>query len=198
MKLGGIEGAGAAPIAELPFVDVLAPLFEASRRRAVVHFSYRGRLRELEPWGLTSKFGHWYVVGFDRGADDMRVYRADRVEGNLETGTAAAFTVPPDFRADSYLEDRPWDYGEGRATDVVVEVDAGYEVGFCQAVGPGAKVETTAGGATRVTIRAVEIRAVVNFVLGFLDHVQIVSPPEARAALVAALEAWTAAAPASA
>jgi len=198
MKLGGIAGTGAAPIAELPFVDVLAPLFEASRHRCAVRFSYRGRERELEPWGLTSKFGHWYVVGFDRGADDMRVYRADRVEGNLETGTAAAFTVPPDFRADSYLEDRPWDYGEGRATDVVVEVDAGYEVGFCQAVGPGAKVETTAGGATRVTIRAVEIRAVVNFVLGFLDHVQIVSPPEARAALVAALEAWTAAAPASA
>jgi predicted DNA-binding transcriptional regulator YafY len=193
MKLGGIEGAGAAPIAELPFVDVLAPLFEASRRRAVVHFSYRGRLRELEPWGLTSKFGHWYVVGFDRGADDMRVYRADRVEGDIDTGRGGSFTVPVDFRADSYLEDRPWDYGEGRATDVVVEVDPGYEVGFCQAVGPEARVETTAAGTTRVTIRAVEIRAVVNFVLGFLDHVEILSPPEARAALVAALEAWTSA-----
>ena len=114
MKLGGIEGAGAAPIAELPFVDVLAPLFEASRRRAVVHFSYRGRLRELEPWGLTSKFGHWYVVGFDRGADDMRVFRADRIDDDIETDAAGAFSVPADFRADAYLEDRPWDYGEGR------------------------------------------------------------------------------------
>jgi predicted DNA-binding transcriptional regulator YafY len=198
MKLGGIEGTGAAPIAELPFVDVLAPLFEASRHRAAARFAYRGRERELEPWGLTSKFGHWYVVGFDRGAGDMRVYRADRVEGEIEIGAAGSFTVPLDFRADSYLEDRPWDYGEGRATDVVVEVDPGDEVGFCQAVGPEAKVETTADGAVRVTIRAVEIRAVVNFVLGFLDHVEIVSPPEARAALVAALEAWTTAAPASA
>jgi predicted DNA-binding transcriptional regulator YafY len=191
MKLGGIEGAGAAPIAELPFVDVLAPLFEASRHRAVVRFSYRGRRRELEPWGLTSKFGHWYVVGFDRGADDMRVYRADRIDDEIETGAADTFAVPVDFRADSYLEDRPWDYGEGRPTDVVVQVDPGYEVGFCQAVGPEAKVEPGEDGTTRVTIRAVEIRAVVNFVLGFLDHVQIVEPPEAREAVVAALDAWS-------
>ena len=45
----------------------------------------------------------------------------------------------------------------------------------------------------QVTIRAVEIRAVVNFVLGFLDHVQIVEPPEARDAVIAALDAWNAA-----
>ena len=141
MKLGGIEGAGAAPIAELPFVDVLAPLFEASRQRAVVHFSYRGRLRELEPWGLTSKFGHWYVVGFDRGADDMRVFRADRIEDDIETGPRDGFEVPGDFRADSYLEDRPWDYGEGRATDVVVQVDPGYEVGVLPGRRPGRTVE---------------------------------------------------------
>jgi len=101
--------------------------------------------------------------------------------------------VPADFRADSYLEDRPWDYGEGRATDVVVQVDPGYEVSFCQAVGPEAKGETMPDGSTRVTIRAVEIRAVVNFVLGFLDHVQIVQPPAARDAVIAALDAWTAA-----
>jgi predicted DNA-binding transcriptional regulator YafY len=191
MKLGGIEGAGAAPIAELPFVDVLAPLFEASRHRAVVRFSYRGRPRELEPWGLTSKFGHWYVVGFDRGADDMRVYRADRIDDDaVDTGDTGAFTVPTDFRADSYLEDRPWDYGEGRPTDVVVRVDPGYEIGFCQAVGPDAVVEPAGDGSTLVTIRAVELRAVVNFVLGFLDHVQILEPPAARDAVVAALDAW--------
>jgi predicted DNA-binding transcriptional regulator YafY len=157
----------------------------------VVHFSYRGRLRELEPWGLTSKFGRWYVVGFDRGADDMRVFRADRIEDDIEAGGPDAFTVPSDFRADSYLEDRPWDYGEGRATDVVVRVDEGYEVSFGQAVGPDARVSRAPDGATLVTIRAVEVRAVVNFVLGFLDHVQVVEPPEARAAVLAALDAWT-------
>jgi proteasome accessory factor B len=191
MKLGGIEGSGATPIAELPFVDVLAPLFEASRRRAIARFSYRGRDRELEPWGLTSKFGHWYVVGFDRRADDMRVFRADRIDGDVAAGAGDEFTVPADFRADSYLEDRPWDYGEGRATEVVVRVDEGWEVAFCQAVGPEARVGHADDGGVLVTIRAVELRAVVSFVLGFLDHVEVIEPPAARDAVVAALTAWT-------
>ncbi|MGZ4714634.1 MAG: helix-turn-helix transcriptional regulator [Acidimicrobiia bacterium] len=189
MKLGGIEGSGSVPVAELPFSDVLVPLFDASRRRSIVHFSYRGRLRTLEPWGLTSKFGNWYVVGFDHDADDMRVFRADRIEDDIEAGAPGAFTVPADFRADTYLEDRPWDYGEGRATDVVVRVDPSHEVAFLQAAGGDARAEHQDDGSTLVTIRAVEVRAVVNFVLGFLDRVEIVAPPEARAMIVEALEA---------
>lgn len=192
MKLGGIEGAGSLPIAELPFVEVLAPLFEASRRHQVVEFSYRDRVRTLEPWGLTSKFGNWYVVGLDHTADDMRVFRADRIEGDITPGSANAFKVPPDFRAETYLEDRPWDYGSGRATTVIVRVDAGFEVAFTQAVGPGVAISHESDGSTLVEVSAVEIGAVVNLVLGFLDHAEIVGPPNARAAAIAALEAWVA------
>ncbi len=192
MKLGGIEGAGSMPIAELPFVDVLAPLFEASRRRSPVEFAYRGRLRRLEPWGLTSRSGRWYVVGLDHGVDDMRVYRADRIEGDILTGAAGQFEVPADFRADAYLEDRPWDYGDGRPTDVTLLVDPGHEVGVLHAVGPDAEVTAEADGSTRITIRAIEIGAVVSFVLGLGEHVEILRPPEARAAIIAALDAWAA------
>jgi predicted DNA-binding transcriptional regulator YafY len=188
MKLGGLTGAGAVPVADLPLTDVLVPLFEASRRRAVVHFSYRGRLRTLEPWGLTSKFGNWYVVGFDHDADDMRVYRADRIEDDIEAENPGAFSVPDDFRPDAYLEDRPWSYGGGRATDVTVLLDPGYEVGFLAVVGEDATAEHRADGSTVVTVPAVEVRAVVDFVLGFLDHAEILGPPEARELIVGLLE----------
>ena len=193
MKLGGLEGEGSTPIAELPFADVLAPLFEASRRQSVVEFTYRDRARELEPWGLTSKFGHWYIVGLDHGASDMRVFRVDRIEGeDITVGPPGAFTVPADFRAEAYLEDRPWDYGGGRATPITVHVDAGYEVAFLQAVGPEVDVEQDADGSVRVRIVAVEPAAVVNLVLGFLEHAEIVDPPNVRAMIVSALEAWVA------
>lgn len=192
MKLGGLEGSGSAPIAELPFVDVVAPLFEASRQRALVEFSYRGRARTLEPWGLTSKSGRWYVVGFDHDAADMRVYRADRIDGALAAGAPGSFTVPRDFRPASYLEDRPWDYGDGRPTEVTIRVDPGHEVGVIQAAGPNAVATAEPDGSTSIRIRAVDLAAVVNFALGFGDHVEIVGPPEARAAIVASLDAWAA------
>ena len=115
MKLGGLEGTGGLPVAELPLVDTLAPLFDASRRRCVVEITYRGRDRQVEPWGLTSKFGHWYVVGQDLGSGEMRVFRADRIEGDVVATEPGAFTVPSDFRADAYLADQPWEYGSGRA-----------------------------------------------------------------------------------
>ena len=193
MKLGGLQGEGSTPIAELPFADVLAPLFEASRRRCVVEFIYRGRTREMEPWGLTSKFGHWYIVGLDHGADDMRVFRIDRIDDDdITVGPTDAFTVPPDFRAETYLEDRPWDYGGGRATSITVRVDAGYEIAFLQAVGPEVAVDQDTDGSVQVRIVAVEPAAVVNLVLGFLDHAEIIDPPNVRAMIVTALEAWVA------
>ena len=192
MKLGGLEGAGSMPIAELPYVEVLAPLFEASRHRCVVRFSYRDRIRELEPWGLTSKFGNWYIVGLDHGADDMRVFRADRIDGDIVSGPAKAFTVPRDFRAETYLEDRPWDYGSGRPTTITIRVDPGFEVAFHQAVGPDATVTHEADGSAQFEIDAIEVGAVVNLVLGFLEHAEILGPPPVRAAIVSALDEWAA------
>jgi predicted DNA-binding transcriptional regulator YafY len=192
MKLGGRAGSGGLPVAELPYVEALAPLFEASRRRATVEFQYRGRIRRFEPWGLTSKSGQWYVVGFEHHADDMRVFRADRIDGDVTAGPPDAFTVPTDFRPDAYLEDRPWNYGDGRATPVTLSVDTGYEFAVLEAAGPEARSAQDGAGATLVTIDAVDLAGVVSFALGFGEHVEIIEPPEARAAIITALDAWSA------
>ncbi len=191
MKLGGRAGSGGLPIAELPYVEALAPLFEASRRHAVVEFEYRGRTRRFEPWGLTSKSGRWYVVGFEHGAGDMRVFRADRIDGEIVAGSPGHFSVPSDFRPDAYLEDRPWSYGDGRATPVTLLVDPGYEFAVLEAAGPEARADSGPDGGTLVTIDAVDVSGVVGFALGFGEHVEIVEPAEARQAIVAALDAWS-------
>ena len=78
------------------------------------------------------------------------------------------------------------------ATPITVHVDAGYEVAFLQAVGPEVDVEQDADGSVRVRIVAVEPAAVVNLVLGFLEHAEIVDPPNVRAMIISALEAWVA------
>jgi predicted DNA-binding transcriptional regulator YafY len=188
MKLGGLEGTGGMPVAELPMVDALAPLFDASRHRAVVTFGYRGRERHVEPWGLTSKFGRWYLVGHDLGVDEMRVFRADRIEGDLVAGDRGTFTVPEDFRADAYLADQPWEYGPGPATRVRVRIDAGHGADLAEVVGPGTPIEREPDGALVVELSVVNDGGLLSFVLGYLDHAEVVSPPEARATVIAWLE----------
>lgn len=196
MKLGGLEGTGGMPVAELPLVDTLAPLFDASRRRCVVEFDYRARPRRVEPWGLTSKFGRWYVVGRDLGAGEMRVFRADRIEGDIVITGPDAFTVPGDFRADTYLADQPWEYGSGRGVPVRIRIDAGHETELASQVGPGTPIEREPDGSVIVELSVVNYDGLRSFVLGYLDHAEVLSPPEARAAITDWLEAIAEQAPA--
>ncbi len=123
LKLGGLADEAVAPIASLPIAPALATLFEAFRARAVVKFTHRDRLRTIEPWGLSSKRGHWYVVGFDRDREAVRAFRADRIDGDVEVGEPDAFEAPPGFRPDDHVESRSWLLGEDAPVTVRIRVD---------------------------------------------------------------------------
>jgi proteasome accessory factor B len=78
-----------------------APLWQAVRDRRPVAFGYQaaGRAtsqrRNLEPWGVVNRNGHWYVAGFDRDRGQARVFRLSRIEGPVSlTGPAGSVTVP--------------------------------------------------------------------------------------------------------
>jgi proteasome accessory factor B len=79
------------------------PLYAATRDRAAVTFTYRTRdgeasRRRIEPWVLTSRAGHWYVVGHDRDRDARRSFRLSRIEGPVQrVGPAGGYEVPPDL-----------------------------------------------------------------------------------------------------
>ena len=63
------------------------PLTAAVAARRPVRFGYRNpgsaetAERHLEPWGVVSQQGRWYVVGFDRDRQDERVFRLSRIVG---------------------------------------------------------------------------------------------------------------------
>ena len=63
------------------------PLWDATRTRTPVRFDYRtsgGRrvaTRHLQPWGVVSFRGRWYVVGHDTDRAEPRVFRLSRVAG---------------------------------------------------------------------------------------------------------------------
>ena len=84
------------------------PLWDATRSRTPVRFDYRTSAgtdvstRHLQPWGVVSYRGRWYVVGRDTDRDGPRVFRLSRVHGAVvRDGRPGSFEVPPgtDLRA---------------------------------------------------------------------------------------------------
>ncbi|MGH3357448.1 MAG: helix-turn-helix transcriptional regulator [Nocardioidaceae bacterium] len=78
------------------------PLWEALMSRTPVEFTY-GRIgrestwREVEPWGVVSWHGRWYLAGFDRGREGPRLFRLSRIIGDVApAGAPGEYDVPDD------------------------------------------------------------------------------------------------------
>jgi proteasome accessory factor B len=79
-----------------------APLLAAVQTGRVVTFDHRrggpgGEVarRTVEPWGVVSWRGRWYLVGHDRFRDAPRSFRVSRIIEPIEAvGPAGAVTVP--------------------------------------------------------------------------------------------------------
>ncbi|HUH67996.1 MAG TPA: YafY family protein [Mycobacterium sp.] len=83
--------------------DVLGILLAAIDSRQAVQFPHRPSraepysTRTVEPWGVVTEKGRWYLVGHDRDRDDTRVFRLSRIGAEVTPiGPAAAITMPDD------------------------------------------------------------------------------------------------------
>ena len=57
--------------------------------------------REIIPVSLANKSGFWYVSGVDRGVEEVRTFRLDRVQGSITVRkNKETFEFPPDFELD--------------------------------------------------------------------------------------------------
>lgn len=183
LKLGGFVGDSAPPIAALPLVPQLAPVFDAFRRRCVATFSYRGAKRTMEPWALTSRRGRWYVVGYDRDRSALRTFRADRVGDDVKIGPPAAFTVPSDFHPDDVGHDQPWQFGDEQI-EVQILVNKAHVEDIAAALGPDVRRTDRSDGDAILTIEVANRAALRSTLLGFDDRVEIIAPEEMRAEMI--------------
>ena len=105
LRAAGTDVQDTATPGGVPHLDASDPslpaLLEAARTARVVQFDYRkaraeqAERRTLEPWGVLSWRGRWYVAGFDRDRDEPRSFRLSRILGAVQQcGDAGAFTRP--------------------------------------------------------------------------------------------------------
>ena len=92
--------------------QAFGPIAEAVTRRQVLTFQHRASgattttSRRLQPWGVLSRRGRWYVVGHDLDRDAPRAFRLDRITGAVSTtGPVGAFEIPADVDISSLVSD---------------------------------------------------------------------------------------------
>ena len=162
------------------------PLLAALHARRQVSFTYSRAgaapaQRSLQPWGLASWNGRWYVVGHDLDRDDTRVFRLSRVLGDVKTsGRPEAYAVPADIDVTALIRMMAQ---PSPARTAVVKVRPGKAL-------PLVRRGTTAGesdGWLRLELPFEDAQQVASDIAAFGASVVVESPDDVRSAVVARL-----------
>lgn len=107
LRAAGTDVRAADTPGALPTIDASDPhlptLLTAARTARPVRFDYlkaraeRASTRTVEPWGVLSWRGRWYLCGYDREREQPRCFRLERVIGKVTlTGQPGEFERPQD------------------------------------------------------------------------------------------------------
>ena len=83
-----------------PAFDPLVVAVENARVVGFTHTAHPGSeplRRTVEPWGVVSYRGRWYLVGHDRDRGAVRCFRVSRITDVRTTGPAGAVVVPAEI-----------------------------------------------------------------------------------------------------
>jgi len=191
LKAAGVAVDRSALDVVQPQLAVEEPSFQAfwdaTQTRTPVTFDYRtsasaqARRRRLQPWGVVSSRGRWYVVGMDLDRDAPRLFRLSRVQGEVaDDGKPGSFDVPEGTDLRTLTESLTPDAPERRAA-LRVRRDA--------ALGLRRHAEVVESGREwdLVEVRYGRTEALADEVLGYGADVVVESPQELRGAVVGTL-----------
>jgi predicted DNA-binding transcriptional regulator YafY len=110
-RVAALGSATVAPPPGGPTVDPqqLTTIAAACRDAERLRFDYRSRdrtetRREVEPHAVVNRGRRWYLVAWDRGREDWRTFRVDRLERATPTGVRFTPRALPGADAAAYVE----------------------------------------------------------------------------------------------
>jgi proteasome accessory factor B len=187
LKLGGLVPADAGDlgvsVATLPADPNLSVLFAAVAARTTVRLHYRERDREVDPYRLEFLRGRWYLTAHDHSRGEERNFRLERIEGAVEVVPGPAFD-PPEPSAAADRARGVWALGAEDVVTARVRIEGPQAQWAMQHVGPDHVVSVEDDGAVTIELPVTNRSAFRSFVLGFLEHAEVLSPPELRAEMV--------------
>jgi predicted DNA-binding transcriptional regulator YafY len=189
LKLGATGLGEVRPIATLVTPQALVDLFEAVRTHTVASFSYRQAPRRVAAAGLWFRFGHWYLVAWDLDREAVRTFRVDRIEDAVRLEAPGGAALPEGIDIRSSLPDEPW---RSEGDDYVVtriRVDAMEGPRIAEEVGEDKVESRHDDGSVVISLRVAGFPALRSWILGLLDHAEILEPAEFRSELTTWLDA---------
>lgn len=200
-----LQAAGGLVDAELPtgvqprirpagqaFEDLVA----AIHAQHPVRFSYlagstgQEQERLVEPWGLGSRFGQWYLVGHDRGRGDKRFFRLSRLTSAVTVLEKESFTPPAGFNVRAELAG----LAELPVQSAVVDVEHGRLLGLRkraqplpdaapEAAAPEARTPGHPAGTDRLAVPFRDAETLGEELASYGPRVTVISPPELAGAV---------------
>ncbi|GII93906.1 helix-turn-helix transcriptional regulator [Sinosporangium siamense] len=200
LRAGGVAtdepalGGGGALELRVDTRDPAFPAFwEAVRDRRAVRFGYRVAAgesvltRTVEPWGVVSRRGKWYLAGHDRDRDAPRVFRLSRVVGQVTPlGRPGAVVVPEGVDLRAMVS--PWDESP---SEPPVRRTATLRVrkGTCQGVRQiAAAVREGDGEWDEADLTFIDPARFAVWMASLGPDAQVLGPPDARDAVIATLK----------
>ncbi|MFC9352118.1 helix-turn-helix transcriptional regulator [Arthrobacter sp. NPDC057013] len=167
-----------------PAGQAFEDLVAAMHAQHAVRFQYlagstgREEERVVEPWGLGSRFGQWYLVGFDRGRGAKRFFRLTRFTSAVTVLDREDFTPPAGFNVRAELNSLP----ELPVSAAVVDVRAGKLLGLRKRAAGDTSPKADAGW-DRLTVPYRDAEVLGEELASYGPNVRVVSPAELSVAV---------------
>lgn len=160
-------------------------VFQAVTERRPIRFEHRtsgaseAMTRHLEPWGIVSYHGHWYVVGHDRDRDAERMFRVSRIVGDVAfIGHSGSYETPVDLNLRALAESLAPPHPHHSAT-IRVRTGAGDQLRR-----RAAKSQPVDEKWTELELPYASGQSLADELLSYGPDVIVVSPEEIRAAVI--------------
>jgi len=191
-KLGGEKVLRPTAVSvNIGFVDQnMSAITDAVMQRRTLNFDYKGEKRQVDPYGMLSRSGFWYLIGFDHLRKDQRVFRVDRIEGKVSAGQIRAFKTPSGFDVAAAVptEKQMMAAGDGEVTTATVLVDASLAAGVRNEFGDAAIIKERAGGSIEFAIPCANMSAFRLWLFAMVDSAEVLAPTSVRKQVMQWLE----------